>query len=178
MFYKNSFGTNLTIELPENCVWNSAASKQENDMFVNMPSFEIFTSPNFRKTNGVVYSTKPLMYNGGLIDDFFIEFKDGKVVDFSAQVGNKLLTEIFKNDEKARYLGEVALVDKDTPICQSNLILGNTLFDENSSPHLALGEAFPSAICNADLYSEKDLIAKGLNLNVATHIDFMIVLLI
>lgn len=174
MWYKNSLGTDLTIELPENCVWNSAAAKQEKEMFVNMPSFEVFTSPDFRKTNGIVYSTKPLMYNGGLIDKFFIEFKEGKAISYYAKVGRKLLTEIFKSDEKARYLGEAALVDRDTPICKSNLILGSTLLDENSSPHLALGDAFAFSIRNAENYTEEELIAKGLNLNATTHVDFMI----
>ncbi len=174
MWYKNSLGTDLTIELPENCVWNSAASKQEKEMFVNMPSFEEFTSPNFRKTNGIVYSTKPLMYNGGLIDKFFIEFKEGKAISYYARTGRKILAEIFKSDEKACYLGEVALVDKDTPICQSNLTLGNTLLDENSSPHLALGNAFASSIKDSKNYTEEELIEKGLNLNATSHIDFMI----
>lgn len=174
MLYRNQLGTDLTIELPEEVVWNSAASKQEKDMFVNMPSFEIFTSPNFRKTNGVVFGTRPLIYNGGLIDGIYMEFKDGKVVDFYARSGYKLLQEILKNDEGACYLGEAALVDKDTPICKSNLVLGNTLFDENGSPHFALGEAFENAIKNHSCYTQEQLIQKGLNLNVPTHVDFMI----
>lgn len=173
MSYKNSMGTNLTLELSEHAVWNSAASECKEGMFVNMPSYEIFTSPDYRKTKGIVYGTRPLVYNGGIIDDFFIEFEKGRAVNYGARVGNGLLKGIITSDEGSCYLGEAALIDINTPISKSGIVTGTVLLDENASPHLALGEGFSSAIKNGSNMSEEELSKLGINFSTA-HVDFMI----
>ena len=142
-------------------------------MFVNMPSYEIFTSPDYRKTEGIVYGTRPLVYNGGIIDDFFIEFEKGKAVNYKAKVGNELLKGIITSDKGSCYLGEAALIDINTPISKSGIVTGTVLLDENASPHLALGEGFSSAIKNGTNMSEEELKKLGINFSTA-HVDFMI----
>lgn len=173
MWYKNSIGTDLTLELSEHAVWNSAASECKDGMFVNMPSYEIFTSPDYRKTEGIVYGTRPLVYNGGIIDEFYIEFEKGKAVNYKARVGNELLKGIINSDEGSCYLGEAALIDKNTPISKSGIVTGTVLLDENASPHLALGEGFTSAIKNGSNMSEEELRKLGINFSTL-HVDFMI----
>ena len=89
MHYTNELGTNLTVEMPQNTLWVSAANEEHDNIIVNMPSYEIFSSPDYRKTSGIVYSSRPLIYGGGTIDEFFIEFRDGKVINYDAKVGKK-----------------------------------------------------------------------------------------
>lgn len=172
MHYKNKLGTDLELFLESDHIWSSAGSLGDN-MLVNMPSYEIFTTPNFYKTNGIVYSSKPLMYNGTLINEFYLEFKDGKVVSFGAKEGENLLKEIIKGDKYSSYLGEVALVNYDSPISNTGLVFGNTTIDENSSCHLALGSGFSECIWNGENLSEKELLEKGVNPS-KNHVDFMI----
>lgn len=173
LHYTNSLGTNLWIELPEKVNFESVGSDNEKDMLVNMPSYEIFTSPNYKKTEGIVYSSKPLMYGGGLIDNFYIEFKEGKVVNFGAEKGEEILKEIIESDSNSCYLGEVALVDYDSPISNTKLVFGTTLFDENASCHLALGDGFPTCIEDGLNYSKEELLSNGINQS-SNHVDFMI----
>ena len=132
-----------------------------------MPSEEIFTTPNKYTANGIIYASRPLVYNGALINNFWIKFKDGKVIDYDAETGREILESII-NIENGNYLGEVALVDKTSPIFKSNTIFYETLYDENASCHLALGEGFTECI-NTD----KTLEEIGFN-NSITHVDFMI----
>ena len=107
-----------------------------------MPTEEVFTSPHYSKTKGIVYSSKPLEYQGNLIEDFHLEFKNGKVVSYDAKKGKEILKGILETDEGSSYLGEVALVDISSPIARINKIFLNTLIDENSCCHLALGQSF------------------------------------
>lgn len=172
LHYKNSLGTDLIIELNDNAIWCSAASN-ENKMLVNMPSYEIFTTPNYKKTNGIVYSSKPLVHNGGLIDEFYIRFKDGKVVDFNAKKGYEILKGIIESDSQSCYLGECALVNNDSPISNTGLVFGTTLFDENASCHLALGDGFEECIENGFNMNKEELLNSGVN-HSNTHVDFMI----
>lgn len=172
MHYQNSLGTDLHIELPQNSRWQSAANLGEN-MFVNMPSYEIFNTPNMYKTNGIVYSSRPLIYSGGRIDGLFIEFKDGKAINYGAKVGKEILKGIITSDELSSYLGEVALVNDDSPISNTGLVFDNTLFDENASCHLALGSGFPKCIKNGEKLNKDQLIKMGINTS-NNHIDFMI----
>ncbi len=172
MHYKNSLGTDLTIELPNGYIFASASDDSE-DMFVNMPSYEIFTSPNYLKTEGIVYSSKPLVYAGGLIDEFYIEFKEGKVVNYDAKVGKEILKGIIETDSNSCYLGEVALVNNDSPISNTGLVFGTTLFDENASCHLALGDGFSECIKNGNSMTKEELLASGINKSMQ-HVDFMI----
>jgi len=170
LHYKNDLGTDLTIELNENALWQSASSGK---WIVNMPSYEIFTTPDYRKTNGIVYSSKPLIYNGKVIDEFNLTFKDGKVVDFDAKSGKDILKEIINGDELSAYLGEAALVDYDSPISNTNKVFKSTLFDENASCHIALGNGFLECIKDGDKLSKEELKELGVNFS-KNHVDFMI----
>ena len=170
LYLKNSLGTNLEIELSNKALWQSACS---NKWIVNMPSYEIFTSPNYKKTNGIVYSSKPLVYSGKLIDKFYLEFKNGKVVNFDAKIGKDILKEIINSDEFSSFLGEVALVDYNSPISNTKKVFKSTLYDENASCHLALGAGFLECIENGNNLSKEELNKIGLNAS-KNHVDFMI----
>ncbi|EHR35598.1 hypothetical protein HMPREF9709_00289 [Helcococcus kunzii ATCC 51366] len=173
--YKASNGTDLEIELPEGHIWTASSSvNSKGEEFVpNMPTEEVFTLPHKDGVNGIVYASKPLIYKGNLIDEFWLRFKDGAVVDFDAKVGKETLQSIFDKDERARKLGEVALVPYDSPISNSNILFYNTLFDENASCHLALGKAYPTTIKNGENMSDEELAAHGVNDSLA-HEDFMV----
>lgn len=170
LHYTNSLGTDLTIELPQNVMWQSAG---KNNMIVNMPTYEIFTTPNFKKTEGIVYSSRPLSYNGGIVDKFFLEFKNGKVINYGAENGLEILKGIIESDEYCAYLGEVALVEDDSPISNTKMVFNNTLIDENASCHLALGTGFNSCILNNQEMSAEELLSIGVNPS-KNHVDFMI----
>lgn len=175
LIYKNSLGTNLEIELPEGHKWISGGEKSKDGVYfvANIPTEEIFTMPHRDRVNGVVVSSKPLIYGGSVINNFKLEFKAGKVVSFSAQEGEKILEKLLNMDENSKYLGEVALVEYNSPISKSNKVFYNTLFDENASCHLALGGAYPVCIENSDSFNEDELLKRGMNSSM-THEDFMI----
>lgn len=173
MHYKNSLGTDLIVEMPENAVWKSVADDGDGKMIVNMPSYEIFSSPNYLKTEGIVYSSRPLVYGGGIVDKFYIKFNKGKVVDYDAEVGRDILKEIIESDDNACYLGEVALVNNDSPISNTGLVFGTTLYDENASCHLALGDGFSDCIENGSNMKKEELLNHGINQS-KQHVDFMI----
>lgn len=170
LHYKNSLGTNLTIELSKDAIWQSASS---NKWIVNMPSYEIFSTPDYRKTNGIVYSSKPLIYNGKIINDFYLIFKNGKVEEINAKEGLDVLKEIINGDELSSYLGEIAIVNYNSPISNTNLVFESTLYDENASCHLALGNGFIECINNGDKLSKVELENIGVNFS-KNHVDFMI----
>lgn len=173
--YKNSIGTDLEIELPENHLWLGGSSyTPENIEFIaNIPTEEVFTLPKKTGVNGIVVSSKPLNYRGNLIEDFSITFKEGKILDFTAKKGYDTLKSLIDTDEGSKYLGEVALVPYNSPISNSNILFYNTLFDENASCHLAIGKAYPVCIKNGENMSEEELKGKGVN-NSIEHVDFMI----
>lgn len=170
LHYKNNLGTDLIIELSSEALWKSASSGK---WIVNMPSYEIFTTPDYRKTKGVVYSSKPLLYNGKIINDFKLTFDEGKVVEFEAKEGKDILKEIINSDEYSAYLGEAALVNYNSPISNTNKTFKSTLFDENASCHLALGNGFIECIENGDTLSKEELKKLGVNFS-KNHVDFMI----
>ncbi|NFH80565.1 aminopeptidase [Clostridium botulinum] len=174
--FKNSLGTDLTIELVNNHLWCGGADKCENggfDFIANMPTEEVFSTPKYDGVNGVVFSSKPLSYCGNIINDFSLTFKDGKVIDCSAKEGLDVLKELLNTDEGSKHLGEVALVPYDSPISNSNIIFYNTLYDENASCHLALGSSYSSCIKNGESMSEDELFKLGCNKSLS-HVDFMI----
>jgi len=137
----------------------------------NIPTEEVASAPHHSKVNGVVKSSRPLSFAGALIDKFSLTFRDGLVVDYSAEVGSEVLGGILESDEGARRLGEVAFVPHDSPISQTGLLFYNTLFDENASCHLALGAGYPDVISGAEMTSA-ERISHGLNESVV-HVDFM-----
>lgn len=175
LHYTNNLGTDLTITLLENSIWNGAGEKTKNgqEFIANIPTQEVFTTPDRLGTNGIVYSSKPLIYNGGFINDFFIEFKEGKVINYGAKEGKEILKGIIESDENACYLGEVALVDYNSPISTSKLIHYETLYDENASCHLALGSGFIECVKGADGKTKEELLKIGFNYS-DNHVDFMI----
>jgi len=144
-------------------------------MIVNCPSYEIFTTPIYYRTEGIVYASRPLCFNGSFISDFYLEFKNGKVVNYGAKEGKELIKGIIESDDFSAYLGEVALVPNNSPISNTGLVYGNTLLDENASCHLALGGGFKDCLRYYDELSnyEKYLNRIGLNLS-KNHVDFMI----
>ncbi len=176
LHYKNSLGTDLTIGLVNKHNWVSARAIQgfNKEYFVpNIPTEEVFTMPDNKRINGVVYSSKPLSYNGVLINDFKLEFKDGKVINFEAKEGYEKLKEIITFDEGSSSLGEVALVPYNSPISLQNIVYQETLYDENASCHLALGQSFNENIESGDLLSPEQLKEAGANQS-KMHVDFMI----
>jgi len=168
-------GTELTIELPEKHLWMSGASRTPNQtpFIANMPTEEVYTAPLKLGVNGYVRNTKPFVYSGNIIDGFTLTFENGKIVKAQAETGNDLLQELIQNDEGSAYLGEVALVPHESPISASDILFYNTLFDENASNHLAIGEAYPTCVEGARDLEEAQLQALGINTSI-THEDFMI----
>lgn len=168
-------GTDLLLELPEGHIWlgGEESSKDGTIFNANIPTEEVFSAPQYNGVNGIVYSTKPLIYQGNTISDFSFTFKEGKIVEYTAKEGYEVLKELIETDEGSLYLGEVALVDHFSPISQSNQIFYETLFDENASCHLAIGASYPTCLKNSDGLSEEELKERGLNYSL-THVDFMI----
>lgn len=172
MHYSNALGTDLYIEKPINNIWMNL-DKGENMTIFNMPSYEIFTTPNKYSAEGIVYSSKPLFAYGNYIDNFYLEFKDGKVINCFAKNGQKALEDIINRDSNASYLGEVALVNNDSPISNTGIVFNTTLFDENASCHFALGRGFYKSVPNYELLSSDELESIGFN-ESKVHMDFMI----
>ncbi|MGD6872809.1 aminopeptidase [Sutcliffiella horikoshii] len=168
-------GTDLTIELPNEQVWlGGGMNNDQGTYFVpNLPTEEVFTAPVKTGVNGVVSSTKPLNLNGNLVDNFSLTFKEGKVVEFTAEQGYEVLKKLLETDEGALHLGEVALVPHSSPVSKQEVIFYNTLFDENASCHLALGSAYPINIEGGAKMSKEELEEKGINTSMI-HVDFMI----
>lgn len=168
-------GTDLTIELPEGHIWVAAESinAQGKTFLANLPTEEVFTAPLKTGVNGTVSSTKPLSYNGNIIDKFKLTFENGRIVDYSAEVGEATLKQLVELDEGSHYLGEVALVPHGSPISQSGILFYNTLFDENASNHLAIGNAYAFNLEGGKSMTREQLNQHGLNASFA-HEDFMV----
>ena len=174
--YKASNGTDLRVGLHEDALFMGGAEKALGSGIVynpNIPSEEVFTSPRKGRADGIVYASKPLSYRGELIEDFWVRFENGKVVDVHAEKNEDLLRKMISMDEGASYLGECALVPYDSPICRSGVLFYNTLFDENAACHLALGEGFTNVLKDYDQYTTEECYARGINESMI-HVDFMI----
>lgn len=174
LHFTSSLGTDLTVGLPQGHLWEGGSEQTQDGVRfnANLPTEEVFTMPHRLKTNGVVHASKPLDYNGQLIEDFHLEFQDGKVCGYDARKGKAALRALIEFDEGSSYLGEVALVPQDSAIARSGLLFYNTLFDENASCHLALGDAYPSCLSGGLAMSEEERKACGANQSM-THVDFM-----
>lgn len=174
LHFKNSLGTDLDIELVENHIWAGGGELSGDGIFFvpNIPTEENFTMPHKQKINGTVVSTKPLNVRGKVIPEFKLTFKDGRVVDFEAKEEYETLKTLLETDEGSKSLGEVALVSYDSPISNLNILFYNTLFDENASCHLALGNAYSMNIKNGTNMTEEELKKFGYNVS-NIHVDFM-----
>jgi len=139
----------------------------------NIPTEEVFTTPDARRVEGRVRSTKPLSYQGTLIEDIAVRFEGGRIVEATARNGQPVLQRVLDTDEGARRLGEVALVPHSSPISASGLLFFNTLFDENAASHIALGQAYTTCIEGGDAMTPEALAERGANASLI-HIDWMI----
>ncbi|WP_336294509.1 aminopeptidase [Bartonella sp. CB169] len=169
------FGTDLLVGLADDHEWHGGASTAKNGVVCNpnIPTEEVFTTPHAYKVEGFVSSTKPLSYQGTLIDNIEVRFEAGRIVDARASKGHEVLQKILQSDEGASRLGEVALVPHSSPISRSNLLFYNTLFDENASCHIALGQCYSKCFLGGSTLTAEEIAARGGNKSVI-HIDWMI----
>ena len=175
LIYKASNGTDFQVELIDKMTWGGGVEVAPNkgQFNPNIPSEEVFTTPMKGKAEGTLVASKPLSYQGQLIEDFSISFKDGKVSEVKAKKNQSLLEKMVKMDEGASMLGEVALVPFESPINQTGILFYETLFDENACCHVALGAGFPELYPGALEMSEEQKSEIGIN-NSMIHVDFMI----
>jgi aminopeptidase len=168
-------GTDLTVGLIPGARWCTALEETVDGRrhVVNMPTEEVFTSPDRRRTAGTVRSTKPLALAGNIVRDLELRFEGGRAVEVNATSGAELIREQLRQDENAALLGEVALVDGDSRVGRSGLVFLNTLFDENASCHIAYGAGILDAIPDGASKSESELVELGFN-DSTIHTDFMI----
>lgn len=174
LHYTNSIGTDLMVELPENHIWmaGSEFSKSGIEFVANMPTEEIFTAPKRDGVNGKIAASRPLVEGGNIIDGFYMILKDGRITEVYAEKGEEYLKKAISIDDGASMLGEVALVQHDSPISNSGILFYNTLFDENASCHFAFGAAYP-CVKDGDKMTQDELIKMGLNDSIQ-HCDFMV----
>jgi aminopeptidase len=168
-------GTDLRVGLADGHEWMGGASLAKNGVVCNpnIPSEEVFTTPHAARVEGHVRATKPLSYQGTLIEDIAVRFESGRIVEASASRGEAVLRKVLDSDEGARRLGEVALVPHSSPISQSGLLFYNTLFDENAACHIALGQCYSKCFEDGDKLSRDQIAAQGGNESMI-HIDWMI----
>ncbi len=174
LHFTSELGTDLYVGLVKDHIWVGGGCTTPKGVYFdpNMPTEEIFCMPLKTGTNGIVYASKPLSYNGKVIKDFWLRFEDGKVVDYDAKEEKEALSILLDFDEGSRYLGEVALVPYDSPISKSGILFFNTLYDENAACHLALGRPYPENIKGGEEMSKEELAAHGAN-DSMQHNDFM-----
>jgi len=168
-------GTDLTIGLADGHEWEGGASNAKNGVTcnANIPTEEVFTTPHAARVSGHVVSTKPLSYQGSLIDGIAVRFEEGRIVEARAARGEEVLGKVLDTDEGARRLGEVALVPHSSPISKSGLLFFNTLFDENAACHIALGQCYSKCFVDGDKLTPAQITAQGGNKSLI-HIDWMI----
>jgi len=168
-------GTDLTVGLADGHQWQGGASTAKNGIICNpnIPTEEVFTTPHALRVEGHVVSTKPLSYQGTLIDQISVRFEAGRIVEAKAARGEQVLNKVLDTDEGARRLGEVALVPHSSPISKSGILYFNTLFDENASCHIALGQCYSKCFIDGDKLTPEQIAAQGGNKSLI-HIDWMI----
>ncbi|MDR2867296.1 MAG: aminopeptidase [Acholeplasmatales bacterium] len=171
--FVNAQGTNLEVGLVKNHIWSGGGEYTTQGVYFNpnIPTEENFTMPDKFHINGKVYATLPLDYQGKLIEGFYLEFLDGKIINFHAEKNEEILRDLINTDEGSHSLGEVALVSHNSPISRLGILFYNTLFDENASCHLAIGRAYPMNILGGTKASLEEL-SKVANIS-KVHVDFM-----
>ena len=175
LHYTADNGTDLTVGMIPEGEWKGGGDTSLQGIFFNpnIPTEECFISPKRGQAEGIVYSTKPLSYQGQLIENFSVRFENGKAVEVKAEKGEELLKTMISMDEGAAYLGECALVPQRSPIAESGILFYNTLFDENAACHLALGMGFADTIQDFQNKTLEECRALGIN-DSMIHEDFMI----
>ena len=175
LVYKASNGTDLSVGMIPEAIFCGGAESTDKDVFFNpnIPSEECFISPMKGVAEGIVHSSKPLSYQGQMIDNFWFRFEGGRVVEVHAEVGDESLQKMINMDDGARFLGECALVPFDSPINKTGLLFYNTLFDENACCHFALGKGFQDTIRDCHNKTLEEVHALGVN-DSMIHVDFMI----
>lgn len=174
--YKSSNGTDFRVGLIDGANFLGGSEKTVGravEFNANIPSEEIFTSPKKGVAEGIVYASKPLSYQGQLIENFSIRFENGKAVEVKAEKNEDLLKSMINMDENSAYLGECALVPYDSPIRNSGILFYNTLFDENAACHLAFGEGFTNCLADYENLTLEQCRERGINESII-HVDFMI----
>jgi len=168
-------GTDLRVGLSDGHLWAGGAEPAKNGIVCNpnIPTEEVFTTPHALKVDGVVRSTKPLAYQGTLIDEIAVRFEGGRIVEANSSKGAEVLRKVLATDEGAARLGEVALVPHSSPISKSGLLFRNTLFDENAASHIALGQAYTTCLKDSAGVPMEELAKRGANASLI-HIDWMI----
>jgi aminopeptidase len=168
-------GTDFRLGLADDHLWMGGGTTAGNGIYCipNMPTEEIFTTPHKDRADGTVTATKPLSYQGTMIEGIRVRFEAGRIVEAHATRGLEVLEKLISTDDGARRLGEVALVPASSPIAASGLLFYNTLFDENAASHIALGQAYTSCLKNGDQLTKEELAARGANSSLI-HVDWMI----
>ena len=168
-------GTDLTLGLADGHIWKGGASKAQNGVVChpNIPTEEVFTCPHAYKVDGTVVASKPLAYNGSVIEEIKVRFEAGRIVETSASKGQDVWEKLLATDEGASRLGEVALVPHSSPISQSGILFFNTLFDENASSHIALGQCYGDTLRDGTRMQPEEQLQKGGNQSFI-HVDWMI----
>ena len=168
-------GTDLRVGLADQHLWDGGGSVARNGIYCipNMPTEEVFTTPHRARVDGHVTSTKPLSYQGTMIEGISVRFEAGRIVEAHASRGQHVLDKMIDTDEGARRLGEVSLVPHSSPIAASGLLFLNTLFDENAACHIALGQAYTMCMKDGEKLSSQELAARGANESLI-HVDWMI----
>ncbi len=168
-------GTDLTIGLADGHRWKGGASEAKNGVTCNpnIPTEEVFTTPHRLRAEGYVSGTKPLSHNGSLIEDMYARFEGGRLVEFKASKNQDLFNKVLDTDEGARHLGEVALVPHSSPISASGILFYNTLYDENASCHIAMGQCYADCFEGGKELTPEQIQAQGGNKSLI-HIDWMI----
>lgn len=170
LILKNDLGTNLTIGLVDNYIFRSL---ENNHCIENIPTYSIWTSPHKYKADGIVYNSLPITYKNYNIEHCWFKFSDGKVIDYGAEKGKEYLDDFFSRGDSYKRLGEIAIIDFDSPISKTQTIYNCNLFDENISTHLALGCAYQNTTKNGSIMNEEELDSVGCNV-CPEHMDFTI----
>ncbi len=167
-------GTDLRLGLADGHIWKGGASPALNGVVCqpNIPTEEVFTCPHAYKVDGIVAATKPLAHQGNVIENIAVRFEAGRIVEATASKGEDVLNALLKTDDGASRIGEVALVPHSSPISQSGTLFYNTLFDENASCHIALGQCYADTIEGGSELSPEELKQKGGNQSII-HVDWM-----
>lgn len=167
--------TDLTIGLPKDHIWHGGSVTSQNgiNFTPNLPTEEIFTLPHKDQVDGVVKTTKPVFYQGKVVDECLFKFSNGRIIEAQAKVGEETILKTIDMDEGARRLGEIALVPNSSPISKTGLLFYNILLDENASNHIAIGQALRDSLKDSKEFTDEDFMAAGGN-NSIIHLDIMI----